>query len=555
MTFRATPAASVAPEENLGSAGGRSDPLAVREAMVSGASAMARCAPQVSDALKILVIDDDPVDARAAARALKALGRPIVLETAADEAEALARALALQPDLVLLDMQLGIQGGEEVVLALREQGCDAAVILLTGTSDPERVAAGMRAGALDYLPKSALDPNRLGEVVRFATRVLQAERDLVRARAIAKRRSEQLARLADVSVEIATLTALGEVLEAIGRAATEIFGGAVSVKLEREDHPPLVLVSDEASAIDAEERTDRIELDLGGAGSGISGRLEITRGEPFDDSERLVALQLARICVTGADKLLLLETAQENARERQEIVAVVSHDLRTPLQSLSLGLDAVALRTAKHPEASALEPTFARMRRSIAAMSRLLGDLLDVSRIHDRAIALRPSAVDPAAILHDIREQHAPIAQRQGLEITEEVVGAGTMHADGARIAQALANLVSNALRHTQKGSIHLRVVLEEERVRFEVRDTGAGVPPEVRARLFERLYQAGTQSTGAAGGLGLGLFIVKGIVDAHRGRVGLDSELGRGSTFYFELPREPLTASPPASSSGSSSP
>jgi signal transduction histidine kinase len=455
----------------------------------------------------------------------------VEVQTAADVEQALARTATWSPDLVLLDMNLGTTRGEEVIEALRAHRCDAGVILLTGTTDPERIGAGIRAGALDYVAKSALDVERLEEVVRFGVRVVSAERDLVRARQLAQRRSEQLARLVEASVDIATRTDVPSIVEMVIDATREILGAAVAVRLELDGRR----LSDIDTGVAA--RSERLEMDLAGAAGAVHGHIAMGRDQPFDDSERLVALQLARICVSGADKLMILAEAQQNARERQEIVAVVSHDLRTPLQSVSLGIDSMALRLESSPEAKVVAPTLDRMRRSVATMTRLLGDLLDVSRIHDNAMSVRMASVDPVVLVHDVREQHLPIAQAKGLALVEEVVGRGTLVCDGARLQQALGNLLSNAVRHTDKGTITLRVVVSDDVVRFEVADTGVGVPPDVRTRLFERLFQVDGGAK-RSGGLGLGLFIVKGIADAHRGRVGVESELGKGSTFFIELPR-----------------
>ena len=490
--------------------------------------------------LHVLVIDDDVVDARAAERALCRLSWTVHVESAATEAEALAKVRRTAFDLVLLDMQLGPARGEDVVGALREAGCRAGVVLLTGTSDPERVAAGMRAGALDYLPKSSLDAERLDEVVRVAMRVVEAERDLERSRALAQRRSRQLARLVEVSIEVATKSELSGIAEAVRRAGRDIFGAGIEIRLERGGRP-LVEVQGDALGTGA-----RHEVELVSAIAAVHGLVAIARDEPLDADERLIAVQLGRICVGGADKLLLLDEARESARERQEIVAIVSHDLRTPLQSFSLGIDTIAMRLEDSPARATLEPTLGRMRRSVGAMARLLTDLLDVSRIHDQAMPLRTTSVEARTIVEDTIEQHLPLAQQKGLALSAEIEGRVQLRCDPARVSQALGNLISNALRYTDHGSIVVRARQRGTRACFEVVDTGPGIPDGVRARLFDRLFQA-EPSAKRSGGLGLGLFIVKGIADAHGGHVALDSELGRGSTFRLELP----LAGPPEAREG----
>lgn len=476
--------------------------------------------------IDVLVIDDDEVDRLQAERLAKRTRLPLRIRTFGSAEDGLASAIESPPHVILLDMNLGAVSGEETVEAIRRAGVDASIVLLTGTTDPERVAHAIAAGAMKYVPKSALDVARLETVLMSASRVTIAERKAASMQRGVERRSRQLDQLVEASVAIAGETTLEATAERTLVGATAMFETPVRVE---------VLAASGASAMTHAVQSEselaveeRVRVDQKGS------HVELALGRALQADERLLATELARIAVGNVMSVGLIREAQAAARDRQDIVAVVSHDLRTPLQSLSLGIDTLKLGLSSGRDPATLTSTTERMRRSVGAMSRLLDDLLDVSRIHDRALRVQPLAADLDATLNEVRDIHAPMADAKGLTLRVEPSGL-RVPIDPPRIAQALTNLVSNALRHTTSGGIVLRARSEGGLVRVEVEDTGPGIAPEVQERLFDRLYQDANGSK--SGALGLGLYIVRGIAQAHGGRAGVRSEPGHGACFFLELP------------------
>jgi signal transduction histidine kinase len=231
----------------------------------------------------------------------------------------------------------------------------------------------------------------------------------------------------------------------------------------------------------------------------------------------------------------LYEQAQRAVRAREEILAIVSHDLKNPLGAILLLTSILEQKTAPHEEPS-ISQALGKIERSAKSMLRLISDLLDFASIDAGHLAINCQPHDPAALIQDTLANFASIAQRKRIELTAYVESTlPSVVCDRERIRQVLDNLVGNATNATAEGGhVKLRVSLQGDEVVFEIADDGPGISQEDVAHLFERYWRSGHASYQ---GTGLGLAIASEIVTAHGSRIHVDSQPGRGTTFYFALP------------------
>jgi len=238
------------------------------------------------------------------------------------------------------------------------------------------------------------------------------------------------------------------------------------------------------------------------------------------------------------DLRLLMERtrADEGIATRDEFMGMVSHDLRTLLGGIAL--QAALLKRDATEDEVGWRTGFAaeKIQRFTARMNRLIGDLIDVASIEEGRIRVAPALQDATALVRESVEAFQPLAAAQNLSLEVELRGNTLMAKfDHERILQVIANLLSNAIKFTQAGGrIALRVEPVGQNVRFSVKDTGSGIPSHQLETVFERFWQARGEERR---GLGLGLYISKGIVEAHGGRIWAESQPGEGSTFVFTLP------------------
>ena len=241
---------------------------------------------------------------------------------------------------------------------------------------------------------------------------------------------------------------------------------------------------------------------------------------------------------------------EDALRAREELLAVVSHDLRNPLNTIhstaSLLLEGIPPQE-EHPRYLGI------IQRSSSVMERLIRDLLDVSRMEKGRLSVEPRRMELAPVLRETCEGMEQTAAGEGITLFCDVPDdLPAVRADPDRIRQAMGNLLGNALKFTPEGGV-VRLEAEEapEGVYVRVVDTGCGIPREDQRHLFEPFWQA---PGGERRGVGLGLAIVRGIVEAHGGRIEVSSVVGEGTTFSVSLPRagaEEPTSGPTSAATG----
>jgi signal transduction histidine kinase len=230
----------------------------------------------------------------------------------------------------------------------------------------------------------------------------------------------------------------------------------------------------------------------------------------------------------------LVDELERAVRARDDFVAVAGHELKTPLTTL--GLQIARLERARDRETGA--DAIDAAQRMVARLGRMIEDLLDVTRIRTGRLTLTIEEVDLSAIAVEVAGRFRDDRKRTGGPIEVATPGPVVGSWDRTRIEQIVTNLVSNAVKYGARNPIEVRIEREGARARLRVRDRGIGIEPEQQARIFERFERA--VSGKHYGGLGLGLWIVRQIVDALGGTIAVDSTPGEGAQFTVELPLRP---------------
>ena len=288
---------------------------------------------------------------------------------------------------------------------------------------------------------------------------------------------------------------------------------------------------------------------------GVLTLARTTDERPYTDADLNLAVSIGERLTSALRNARLYSELQQAMRARDEVTSVVSHDLRNPVHTVLMA-SSLLLDTGDALDPATRRKNLAVIHRSAESMSRLLQDLLDVARAEAGTFAVEAAPTDVGSILNTTLEQFRLQSVERGIELSSDV-STSLPHApaDGARVAQVLSNLFANALKFTPKGGVvRLSAAQVGNEIVVSVADSGVGIAPENVGQVFNRFWQAKRASRAGAG---LGLAIAKSIVEAHGGRIWVESTEGKGTTFQFTLPTpaEPTTAAPNAAAPTTAAP
>lgn len=254
---------------------------------------------------------------------------------------------------------------------------------------------------------------------------------------------------------------------------------------------------------------------------------------------------IGRLIVKVVGQQRAYDQAQQNllmqerrlSQARKEIVEVVSHDLKSPLGTVKMSLELLREQMEESAPPETLEKSLQITDRSVQSMERLIRDLLDQAKIEAGQFILEKEDCDLGLLVRDLALRFAPLAKKRNIRFRADIRDNSVIaNCDLGRVEQVLTNLIGNAFKFTPAdGQVAVEARASGREILIAVKDSGSGVAPDQLSHIFDRYWQV--RET-AKQGTGLGLAIAKAIIDAHQGKIWVESEVGQGSTFYVSLPR-----------------
>jgi signal transduction histidine kinase/DNA-binding response OmpR family regulator len=516
----------------------------------------------------ILVVDDSQAMREFIVQVL-AGQKGFIAQEASDGAEGLEMALADPPDLILCDLEMPRMNGSQVVDALRAQRLDIPVILITSHGSEAIAVELFRKGVKDYLIKPFTAEEMNAAIERALTEVhLRRERDaltqgLAQANQQLRQRVRELDTLYRVGKSVTSLLSkdqlLNRILDAVfyvigAEEATLMLMDEESGQLRKELHHQRVPgklhhVAQRSAEELADEAARKGEVTATGAmlsaplkvGDQIIGALGLgnrVSARPFSRHERQLLLALADYAAIAIENARLYEEVRQADQAKSEFVSFVAHELRTPMTSIRGYADMLEKEMAG-PLTEDQTGFVRTIVRNVERMQVLVSDLQDISRIETSQLRLE---VQPTNVTNSVKGalqatqgQIKARSQQLTLKIPENLP---QVRADPARLTQILINLLSNAYKYTPEGGhIAVQAWLQDRHVHCAVSDSGIGISPEDQARLFTKFFRSENPTVRDMPGTGLGLCIVKNLVELQGGEIKVKSQIGKGTTFTFTVP------------------
>jgi len=544
----------------------------------------------MSNKASVLLVDDNPDNLLALTSILEGLAEEVVAVRSGREA--LRLVLSREFAVILLDVRMPDIDGFETAHLIRQRRSSehTPIIFITAYAAEEVPMTGYALGAVDFIT-TPVRPEILRSKVAVFVDLFKKARQINRQAEALQVRAQQLHQLTQASLAINGALTPEEMLDVATRSSRELIAAdeavtlatpepmaprlrwavslpsgdrrraldetAVFVSLLDPTTGPLRISTEDLtseprwapfrqSLAPRAELRNRLCAPLTGRDGRNMGWICAAASGPrlFTAEDESLLTQLAQVTSIALENTMYSEAREAN-RLKDEFLTTLSHELRTPLTAI-VGW----VRLLK--DTPGLNQRFTHgldvIARNVAAQARLIEDLLDVSRIIAGKLQIDPGALQPAAMVEAVCETMLPTAQAREIGIRIEVDSSlrydEQMAGDPDRLQQVVWNLLSNALKFTQKGG-HVEVRLDrvEDLLRLRVTDDGQGISPAFIRYVFDRFRQADSGTTRAEGGLGIGLALVRHIVELHGGTVTASSDgVGRGSTFTVLLPIKPPT-------------
>jgi signal transduction histidine kinase/DNA-binding response OmpR family regulator len=531
----------------------------------------------------VLIVDDRPEQRFSLSAVVQDLTDDVV--TAASGADALRWLLKREFAVILLDVNMPDCDGFETAALIRQRRSSRTtpIIFVTSHGDEDRAARGYSLGAVDYI-FAPVEPQVLRSKISVFLE-LYAKTEEVRHQAASLRgHAEQLRRLAAAATEIHRAASIDDLVKTVADTAASILGaGQVAVEIDPErlaDAPPAgrghgrggfwrpertSLAALAKGALQNLEprpmRFSRSELDedprwgpaepspeflplqgwlaapLCRSDGRLLGWIQLSdkQGGEFTAEDEVVLVQLAQMAAISAENTQVAEVREAN-RLKDEFLATLSHELRTPLQSI---LTWSQLLREEGPGDASVQRGLDVIERNARAQTRLIEDLLDVSRIISGKLALEKRALRLGEIVAAAVEDAAPAAREKQIEIAIEARSDPWLTGDPHRLRQVVGNLLSNAIKFThERGFVTVGLESGDGEAEVAVRDTGRGIDQQFLPHLFERFRQEDSGTTRSHGGLGIGLAIARHLTELHGGSIRAESGgEGCGATFTLRFP------------------